>query len=86
MHPPIASPSLPHSGQAFPLVGSSLPTARPSFPHAMPMQLPIELGFPMGEMGRQPQAPNTSSVNTPQDDYGYQSRFDADYQGAFGSK
>ncbi|GLT26325.1 hypothetical protein SLA2020_014030 [Shorea laevis] len=75
---PSATPSLPHTGLAFPPVGSSFPTTGPSFhasvpsfPHAMPMQLPIEPTFPMGQMGRQSEAPDTSSANPPQDDYGY---------------
>ncbi|GKV16756.1 hypothetical protein SLEP1_g27350 [Rubroshorea leprosula] len=91
MHPPSATPSLPHTGQAFPPVGTSFPTAEPSFhasgpsfPHAMPMQFPIEPAFPMGQMGRQSEAPNTSSPNPPQDEFGYQPRFDANYQGPFG--
>ncbi|GLT26772.1 hypothetical protein SLA2020_018170 [Shorea laevis] len=86
MRPPTATPSLPHAGQAFPHVGSSFPVAEPSVPHAMLMQLPIELAFPMGQMGRQSKTPNTSPVNPPQDDYGYQLRFDVDYQGLFGPK
>ncbi|GKV24305.1 hypothetical protein SLEP1_g33932 [Rubroshorea leprosula] len=91
MRPPSATPSLPHTRQAFPPVGTSFPTtgpsfhaSRPSFPHAMPMQMPIEPTFPMGQMGRQSGSPGTSSANPPQDDYGYQPRFDADYQGPFG--
>ncbi|GLT29732.1 hypothetical protein SLA2020_045780 [Shorea laevis] len=91
MRPPSVTPSLPHTGQAFPLAGTSFPTAGPSFhasgpsfPHAMPMQLPIEPAFPMGQMGRQSEAPDTSSANPPQDEFGYQPRFDADYQGPFG--
>ncbi|GKV09925.1 hypothetical protein SLEP1_g21358 [Rubroshorea leprosula] len=91
MRPPTATPSLPHTGQAFLPVGTSFPTAGPSFhasgpsfPHAMPMQMPREPAFPMGQMGRQSGSPGTSSANPPQDDYGYQPRFDADYQGPFG--
>ncbi|GKV13407.1 hypothetical protein SLEP1_g24415 [Rubroshorea leprosula] len=91
MRPPRATPSLPHTKQAFPPVGTSFPTVGPSFhangpsfPHAMPMQLPIEPAFPMGQMGKQSEAPNTSSPNPPQDEFGYQPRFDADYQGPFG--
>ncbi|GKV01786.1 hypothetical protein SLEP1_g14311 [Rubroshorea leprosula] len=91
MRPPTATPSLPHTGQAFPHVGTSFPTSGPSFhaggpsfPHAMPMQMPIEPTFPMGQMGRQSGSPGTSSANPPQDDYGYQPRFDTDYQGPFG--
>ncbi|GKV41993.1 hypothetical protein SLEP1_g49455 [Rubroshorea leprosula] len=75
MRPPSATPSLPHTGQAFLPVGTAFPIARPlfhasgpSFPHAMPMQLPIEPAFPMGQMGRQSEAPNTSSPNPPQDE------------------
>ncbi|GKV14333.1 hypothetical protein SLEP1_g25229 [Rubroshorea leprosula] len=86
MRLPSATPSLPHTGQAFPPVGTSFPTARPSF-HAsgpVPMQMPIEPAFPMGQMGRQSGSPGTSLANPPQDDYGYQPRFDADYQGPFG--
>ncbi|GKV21627.1 hypothetical protein SLEP1_g31588 [Rubroshorea leprosula] len=93
MRPPNATPSLPHTGQAFPLVGTSFPTAgpsfhasEPSFPHAMPMQMPIEPSFPMDQMGRQSGSPSTSSTNPPQDDYGYQPRFDVDYQGPFGPR
>ncbi|GKV15216.1 hypothetical protein SLEP1_g26018 [Rubroshorea leprosula] len=91
MHQPSATPSLPHTEQAFPPVGTSFPIAGPSFhasgpsfPHAMPMQLPIEPAFPMGQMGRQSEAPDTSSANLLQDEFGYQPRFDADYQGPFG--
>ncbi|GKV13843.1 hypothetical protein SLEP1_g24815 [Rubroshorea leprosula] len=91
MRPPSAIPSLPHNGQACPLVGTSFPIVRPSFhasgpsfPHAMPMQMLIEPAFPMGQMGRQSGFPSTSLANPPQDNYGYQPRFDADYQGPFG--
>ncbi|GKV48031.1 hypothetical protein SLEP1_g54870 [Rubroshorea leprosula] len=91
MRLPSATPSLPHTGQAFPPIRTSFPTvgpsfhaSGPSFPHAMPMQLPIEPAFPMGQMGRQSEAPNTSSPNPPQDEFGYQPRFDTDYQGPFG--
>ncbi|GLT74864.1 hypothetical protein SLA2020_466300 [Shorea laevis] len=91
MRSPSATPSLPHTGQAFPLVGTSFPTAAtsfdasgPSFPHAVLMQLLIEHAFPMGQMGRQSEAPDTSSTNPPQDEFCYQPRFDADYQGPFG--
>ncbi|GLT51025.1 hypothetical protein SLA2020_244730 [Shorea laevis] len=91
MRPPSVTPSLPHTGQAFPPVGTSFPTdgpsfhpSGPSFPHAMPMQLPIEPAFPMGQMGRQSEAPDTSSANPPQDEFGYQPRFDANYQGPSG--
>ncbi|GKV43043.1 hypothetical protein SLEP1_g50384 [Rubroshorea leprosula] len=93
MRPPTATPSLPHTGQACPPVGASFPTvgpsfhaSGPSFPHAMPMQMPIEPTLPMGQMGRQLGSPGTSSANPPQDDYGYQLRFDVDYQGPFGSE
>ncbi|GLT30321.1 hypothetical protein SLA2020_051250 [Shorea laevis] len=72
MRPLSANPSLTHAGQAFPVVGSSYPATGPSFLHAMPMQLPIEPTFPMGQMGGQSQAPNTSPVNLSPDDYGYQ--------------
>ncbi|GKV17595.1 hypothetical protein SLEP1_g28075 [Rubroshorea leprosula] len=91
MRSPSATPSFPYTGQAFPLVGTSFPIARPSFhangpsfPHAMPMKMPIEATFPIGQMGRQSRSPGTSSANPPQDDYGYQPRFDVDYQGPFG--
>ncbi|GLT28201.1 hypothetical protein SLA2020_031510 [Shorea laevis] len=71
MAPLSATPSLPHLGQAFPPIGSSFLTARssfqasgPSFPHAVLMQLLIELAFPMGQVGRQSEAPDTSSANS----------------------
>ncbi|GKV15377.1 hypothetical protein SLEP1_g26170 [Rubroshorea leprosula] len=84
MCPLSANPSLTYAGQAFPVVGSSYPTTGPSFLHAMLMQLPIEPAFPMGQMGGQSEAPDTSLVNALLDDYGYLSRFDTDYQGPFG--
>ncbi|GKV50017.1 hypothetical protein SLEP1_g56735 [Rubroshorea leprosula] len=70
MRSPSATPSLPYTGQAFPLVGTSFLTvgpsfhaSGPSFPHAMPMQMLIELAFPMGQMGRQSGSPGASSAN-----------------------
>ncbi|GLT68133.1 hypothetical protein SLA2020_403910 [Shorea laevis] len=51
MRPPSATPSLTHAKQAFPVRGSSFPATSPYFPHAVPMQLPIEPIFPIGQMG-----------------------------------
>ncbi|GLT58422.1 hypothetical protein SLA2020_313140 [Shorea laevis] len=93
MRPPSANPSLTHAGLPFPAIGSSYPATGPAYPatgpsflHAMPMQLPIEPAFPMGQMGGQSEAPDTSPVNPLPDDYGYQPRFDTDYQGPFGAE
>ncbi|GLT28150.1 hypothetical protein SLA2020_031030 [Shorea laevis] len=82
--PPMISPSFPHAGQAFPPTWTSCPFVGPSFQHDMPMQLPMEPGIPMGTIGRQSQATETSPINPLQDDYVYQPRFDADYPGPFG--
>ncbi|GKV43257.1 hypothetical protein SLEP1_g50571 [Rubroshorea leprosula] len=86
MHPPMVGPSFPPTGQAFPPTGTSCPPAGPSFQHDMSMQLPMEHGIPMGNVGRQSKAADTSPSNPPHDDYVYHPRFDADYPGPFGSE
>ncbi|GLT41118.1 hypothetical protein SLA2020_152040 [Shorea laevis] len=63
MHPPSANPSLTHVGQAFPIVRLSYLATGPFFQHAMLMQLPVDPAFPMGQIGGQLEAPDTSSVN-----------------------